>query len=87
MVYGMNTLLPMLNVTQYADRLSEKTKWHIEKEISDLLLSQYNKIKSLIEDNKEFFEHSKEILLENEFIDKNGFNEIAEKYNLNQVKY
>lgn len=87
MVYGMNTLLPMLNVTQYADRLSEQTKWHIEKEISDLLLSQYNKIKSLIEDNKEFFEHSKEILLENEFIDKNGFNEIAEKYNLNQVKY
>lgn len=87
MVYGMNTTLPLLNVTQYADRLSESTKGAIEKEISSLLVDQYNKIKSLILKNTEFFEHSKKILIDNEFIDKSTFNDIAIEYHLSDIKY
>jgi cell division protease FtsH len=87
MVYGMNKNLPLLNVTQYADRLSEATKGAIEKEISALLVEQYDKIKSLIEKNADFFENAKNILIDNDFIDKNGFNDIAKEYHLDDIKY
>ena len=87
MVYGMNDTLPMLNVTRYADKLSESTKGKIEKEISDVLMTQYEKIKSLIQNHRDFFEYAKDILMENEFIDKKGFDELARNYHLDEVKY
>lgn len=86
LVYGMSDTLPLINASQYAERLSEKTKYTIEKNISALLSQEYERIKAFISENIDFFEHTVDILLQQDHIDKGEFEEIAEKFDLDMVR-
>ena len=83
-VYGMSEDMPFLNISGYADRVSETTKHHIEKQISTILRDNYSFIKGKFEEMKEIFIDISEILIDREEIGKEEFYKVLETYNFAQ---
>lgn len=62
------------------DHYSEKTAIEIDKEVTDIIKTSYEKAKDLIVENRQFLEELAQILLEKETIRRDEYIEISNKY-------
>lgn len=85
--YGMSNKLPLLNITSYAQYVSDKTKSDIEQEISETLNSLYENVQKLIKEHKDFFHEAVQILIDQEVIDKEEFINLCDKHEITKLKF
>lgn len=85
--YGMSDKLPMLNVSHYAQNMSENTKSIIEQEISETISNCYDVIMQFMNKKSDFFHEVVRVLLDKEVIEKDEFIILCKKYQIEKLKF